>query len=83
MSRGRRETYYAGNSRILRPAATKAHCAMEGYGSLMAASRERRGLRRGLDVRWTRDRSQEDVAMLASVVVLPRADPRVGAYVMV
>lgn len=55
----------------MRPAATKAHCAMEGYGSLMAAaSGERRGLRRGLDVRWTRDGRLEDVAMLASVVVL-------------
>lgn len=36
--RDEERTYYAGNSRILKPAAMKAHCAMEGYGSLMAAS---------------------------------------------
>lgn len=40
-------TYYAGKRRILRPAASTAHCAMEGYGSLMAASG---GASRGLAV---------------------------------
>lgn len=63
-------TYYAGNSRILRPAAMKAHCAMEGYGSLMAASGEWRGLRRGLLMCGGPGAGRRrDVA---SVVILPR-----------
>jgi len=33
-------TDYAGNRRTLRQAATRAHWAIEGYGSLMAASDE-------------------------------------------